>query len=127
MDSEELADAIARLCIENGCDDTSFAALASRIRLRMVEMRAELEATRFAETMGDRIRRLRKEKGIGLTVFGRMVGVGKAAVHLWETGGSKDMKNETFLRVAQALDVEPKFLVWGPAGQPALKRVSKRR
>lgn len=103
MDSKELADAIARLCIENGCDDSTFESMGSRVRHRIVEMRAEFEAVKLAETIGDRIKRLRKEKGIGLTEFGKMVGVGKAAVHLWESGGSKDMKNETFLRVAQAL------------------------
>lgn len=127
MDSKELADAIARLCIENGCDEASFSALAPQVRRTIIEMRAEIEAARLAETIGDRIRRLRIEKGLSQAALGKMVGVGNPAVHLWESGGSKDMKNETFLRVAQALDVEPGFLVWGPAGQPALKRVSKRR
>jgi DNA-binding Xre family transcriptional regulator len=127
MDSKELADAIARLCIENGCDETSFEALSSRIRHRIIEMRAELEAARLGETIGDRIKRMRMAQGLTLRGLGEMIGVGGAAVHQWETGGSKDMKNETLLRLAQALDVEPGLLVWGPTGQPALKRVSKRR
>lgn len=42
--------------------------------------------------MGDRIKELRKEKDLSMEELGAIVGVGKAAVHKWEHGIVKNLK-----------------------------------
>lgn len=70
------------------------------------------------ESMGDRIRMLRVAKGLSLGGLGKLVGVGRAAVFQWETGGTQNMKNATFILICQVLGTDPQFLLWGPDRKP---------
>jgi transcriptional regulator with XRE-family HTH domain len=70
------------------------------------------------ETMGDRIKQARGLKGLSLEKLGELCGVGRAAVHKWENGDTKNMRNETLLLLAQALGTDPAYLVWGPDRRP---------
>lgn len=92
------------------------------------------------ETKGERIRRLREARGLTQPALARLlVSMGapskltKAAVAKWENGDTKNMQNETFVLLAQALGTDPPYLLWGqdrtpPESRvPALDRSIKRR
>lgn len=66
------------------------------------------------ETMGDRIRQLRKARNLTQETFAKAVGVTKSAVSQWEDGSTKNLKLETFLLVLEALHTDAEFLIWGP-------------
>jgi len=66
------------------------------------------------ETMGDRIRLLRKAKGMTLQDLAQAVGVTKAAVWQWERGATENIKLVTFLRLVQVLGTSADYLVHGP-------------
>ena len=66
------------------------------------------------ETMGDRIRTLRDAKGWTQPFLADLVGVTKSAVSQWEDGNTKNIKNDTFLRLCDALGTDPRYLIWGP-------------
>src|SRR5689334_18093764 len=53
------------------------------------------------ETMGDRIRQLRKARGLTQEAFAELVGVTKSAVSQWEDGSTKNLKLATFLRACE--------------------------
>lgn len=83
------------------------------------------------ETMGDRIRQLRIARGLSYRGLGKLCGVGGGAVFQWETGGTKDMKNATFVLLCQALNTDPQYLLWGedrkpPAESPAARAPKKK-
>jgi len=62
-------------------------------------------------TTGEKIRRLRQEKGLTMEELGNMVGVKKAAIHKYETGLVVNIKRSTLTRLAQALEVNPEYLL----------------
>lgn len=64
--------------------------------------------------MGDRIRLLRKAKGMTLQDLAQAVGVTKAAVWQWERGATANIKLVTFLRLVEVLGTSPDYLVHGP-------------
>ena len=74
------------------------------------------------ETMGDRIRRLRKERGLTLMQVGEAVGVGKSTVRKWEIGMIANMKRDKIAKLADVLRVTPaELLGWdeeAPKKQP---------
>jgi DNA-binding transcriptional regulator YiaG len=74
------------------------------------------------ETMGERIRQLRKARNLTQEEFAKIVGVTKSAVSQWEDGSTKNLKLETFLRVVEALHTDPEFLIFGPERGGATKR-----
>lgn len=77
------------------------------------------------ETMGDRIRQLRKARGLTQEQFAKLVGVTKSAVSQWEDGSTKNLKLATFLRACEVLVTDPEYLIWGddraPSGAAAKK------
>lgn len=70
------------------------------------------------DSPGERIRALRKAKGYSLEQLGVLCGVNKAAVQKWESGDTKNMKNEPLLLLARALGTDPAYIVWGPDRKP---------
>lgn len=93
------------------------------------------------ETKGERIRRLRESRGLTQPALAKLlVSMGapdtltKAAVHKWETGDTENMKNDTFILLAQALGTDPQYILWGadraPSERPpdrSVPRTSSRR
>ena len=71
------------------------------------------------ETMGDRIRQLRKARGLTQEGFGKAVGVTKSAVSQWEDGSTKNLKLATFLLVCEVLITDPEYLIWGDGRAPS--------
>ncbi|ENQ1821036.1 MULTISPECIES: helix-turn-helix domain-containing protein [Klebsiella] len=67
---------------------------------------------RILETMGDRIRRRRKEQGKTLKELASDVGVSMAAVSLWERGDTSPT-GDKINRLCKALDCTPIWLLEG--------------
>lgn len=61
--------------------------------------------------MGQKIYNLRTQKGLTLEELGNMVGVGKSTVRKWENGMIANMKRDKILRVSEALDTTPAYLM----------------
>jgi len=66
------------------------------------------------ESVGTRIRTLRKAGGLTQMDLALAIGVTLAAVSAWETGNSSNLKLQTFLRILDVLAVaEPEYLIRG--------------
>lgn len=84
------------------------------------------------ENMGDRIKRLRQERGLTLQEVGDAVGVGKSTVRKWETGMIANMKRDKIAKLADVLRVSPEELMgWKTrehdeslSGSPSIKELS---
>lgn len=61
--------------------------------------------------MGQKIYNLRVQKGLTLEELGNMVGVGKSTVRKWEKGMIANMKRDKILKVSEALDTTPAYLM----------------
>ena len=65
----------------------------------------------MSESMSQRIKNLRKEKGLTLEQVADIVGVGKSTVRKWETGMIANMKRDKISSLAQALGTTPAYLM----------------
>ena len=65
----------------------------------------------MSESMAQRIRNLRKEKGLTLEQVANIVGVGKSTVRKWETGMIANMKRDKIASLAKALGTTPEYLM----------------
>jgi DNA-binding transcriptional regulator YiaG len=79
------------------------------------------------ETMGDRIKQLRRARNLTQEQFAQAVGVTKSAVSQWEDGSTKNLKLATFLLVLEVLATDAEFLIYGPERGAAAKRTWKPR
>lgn len=61
--------------------------------------------------MGEKIKFLRLNRDMTLEELGNKVGVGKSTVRKWETGMIANMKRDKILKVAEALDTSPAYLM----------------
>lgn len=68
--------------------------------------------------MGERIRFLRISRNLSQDKLGAELGVSGAAVSQWESGGTKDLKNATFLHLCAYFGCNPHWLCFGEAGAP---------
>ena len=66
------------------------------------------------ETMGDRIRILRKSKDWTQEEMASRLGVTRASVSQWERGETANIKNITFLTLVRELGTTPEYLLFGP-------------
>lgn len=65
--------------------------------------------------MGEKIKTLRKQKGMTLEELGDLIGVGKSTVRKWENGMIANMRRDKIAAVAKALNVSPMYLMgWEP-------------
>ena len=65
----------------------------------------------MSNDMANKIRELRKAKGLTLEQVGDLVGVGKSTVRKWETGIIANMKRDKIAALAQALGTTPAYLM----------------
>ena len=63
------------------------------------------------DNMYNKIKELRKAKGLTLEQVGALVGVGKSTVRKWETGIIANMKRDKIASLAKALDTTPAYLM----------------
>ena len=71
-------------------------------------------------TIGDKIKRLRNERGMTQEELGKMIGVQKAAINKYETGIVVNLKKEIIQKLARALDVNPVWLMDEEDGWPPM-------
>lgn len=69
-------------------------------------------------TMGDRIRDLREGRKLTQEQMGVLVGVSGAAISQWESGATKGIRPENFLRFCAYFQVDPYWVVFGSEGSP---------
>lgn len=65
----------------------------------------------MAKGMAEKIKELRKEKGLTLEQVADIVGVGKSTVRKWETGMIANMKRDKIASLAKALGTTPAYLM----------------
>lgn len=63
------------------------------------------------ESMSQRIKSLRKERGMTLEQVADAVGVGKSTVRKWETGMIANMRRDKISSLAKALNTTPAYLL----------------
>lgn len=74
---------------------------------------------------GEKIYRLRVERGLTLEELAKKIGVGKSTVQKWETGSIKEMRRDKVQALADALQVSPAYFFDDAAPQvPVLGRVA---
>jgi transcriptional regulator with XRE-family HTH domain len=61
--------------------------------------------------MSNKIKELRKAKGLTLEQVGNLVGVGKSTVRKWETGIIANMKRDKIAALSKALGTTPAYLM----------------
>lgn len=71
-------------------------------------------------TTGEKIRRLRTERGMTQEELGAEIGVQKAAINKYETGIVVNLKKDTLSRLAKALGVTPTWLMNDEEGWPPI-------
>lgn len=68
--------------------------------------------------LGERIRQLRKDRGMSQTELARAVDLSYAQIGRYETKGAQPSA-EALKKIADALGVSPDFLIYGPAEEKA--------
>lgn len=63
------------------------------------------------KNMAQKIKELRKERGLTLEQVANVVGVGKSTVRKWETGMIANMKRDKIAALATALGTTPAYLM----------------
>lgn len=69
--------------------------------------------------IGKKIKTLREARNMTLEQVGNIVGVGKSTVRKWETGEIVNMRRDKIAKLAEALGVEPSFLMGWEDKEPA--------
>lgn len=73
-------------------------------------------------TVGERIKKLRKEKGLTQTELGELLGVKKAAVQKYESGQVQNLKQSTITKLCEIFNRHPGYFVLnGPELEKQLK------
>ena len=73
--------------------------------------------------MGEKIYYLRTKNSMTLEELGNKVGVGKSTVRKWENGMIANMKQDKILKVAEALNTTPAYLMgWDEAKEEPKKK-----
>lgn len=65
----------------------------------------------MSEGMAQRIKALRKDRGLTLEQVADVVGVGKSTVRKWETGMIANMRRDKIASLAKALSTTPEYLM----------------
>ena len=60
---------------------------------------------------GERIKKLRKEKGLTQQQLGELLGVQKSAIAKYENGRVPNLKKETLTKLAEIFNVSPNYLL----------------
>ncbi len=76
--------------------------------------------------IGKKIKTLREARNMTLEQVGNIVGVGKSTVRKWETGEIANMRRDKIAKLAEALGVEPSFLMGWEDKEPAAEEKKSR-
>lgn len=61
--------------------------------------------------LSEKIKKLRKERGMTLEQVGNIVGVGRSTVRKWENGSIANMRRDKIAKLAEALGTTPSYLM----------------
>jgi transcriptional regulator with XRE-family HTH domain len=70
------------------------------------------------ETFGERLRRLRLDKGFALMTLAMRVGLTEACLRQLETGRTREPRLCDGMRLADALGADPRYLAFGEGDPP---------
>ena len=76
-------------------------------------------------TIGEKIKRLRKERNMTQEELGEAIGVQKAAVNKYETGIVVNLKREIIAKIARVFEVNPVWLMDDQDGWPPVPSARK--
>lgn len=76
-------------------------------------------------TIGEKIKRLRKERNMTQEELGAAIGVQKAAVNKYETGVVVNLKREIIAKIAGVFEVNPVWLMDDQDGWPPVPSARK--
>lgn len=71
------------------------------------------------KTMGERVKIRRLELGLTQGDVAKVAGVSEAAVSQWESGNTKNLKNDHLFSVADLLNLAPRYLATGKGPREA--------
>lgn len=69
-------------------------------------------------TLNDRIKEMRKRKGLTLLEVAEYLGVQEATVQRYESGNIKNLKHETICKLADLFGCDPQYLVGWSKSEP---------
>ena len=69
-------------------------------------------------TLNDRIKEMRKKKGLTLLEVAEYLGVQEATVQRYESGNIKNLKHETICKLADLFGCDPQYLVGWTENSP---------
>lgn len=75
--------------------------------------------------IGEKIKTLRKQRGLTLEAVGEHVGVGKSTVRKWENGDIKNMRRDKIALLAEALGVTPGYLMGWESAREQLRAIGE--
>lgn len=74
----------------------------------------------MTETFGERLKRLRLERGLTVAKLARAIDTSEGAIRALESGGTKSPALHTGLRIALVLGVDPYALAFGAEPPPSV-------
>lgn len=69
-------------------------------------------------TLNERIKEMRKKKGLTLLEVAEYLGVQEATVQRYESGNIKNLKHETICKLAELFGCDPRYLVGWSESDP---------
>jgi transcriptional regulator with XRE-family HTH domain len=87
-------------------------------RLRKDALADCVYADPHMETVGDRIRTLRKAKGLNQEQLAKLCGVSAQAVSMWESGTTTNIKMDPLFKLLRALGTDLAYLAYGENRAP---------
>lgn len=79
----------------------------------------------IVETVGDRMRQIRKKRGLTLEAVGKIMGISASALSQIESGSTKDVKLPGFLKFCAYFAEDPYYVVFGKPNPPTGGRVRR--
>lgn len=76
-------------------------------------------------TIGERLKRLRLEKGLTQEELGRIVGVTKAAIQKYESGQIKNFKAESIRKLSDYFGMAPVYFIFDDVPEYSHKDITK--
>lgn len=70
------------------------------------------------ESMGDRIKLLRRSQSLSMEAMGKIVGVSAAAIAQWESGATTGIRPDNFLRFCAYFGADPYWVCFGEEKDP---------
>lgn len=79
------------------------------------------------ETQGQRLKRLREQKGWTLDQAAKLIGTTKGAISQWESDVVTNIRPENLLTLCEVYGTDPWYVVFGPDRKPPPSAPKNRR